>query len=112
MRERITLVHSPEVGIKPEALHLDNSGIKGPSVEAVREARLTVAIDGLPLEVAQVLQDFRELHLKWSSPWPYATLDPFTSRLSPGLHVTYTPSGESIGEPFVKTPLPTPPKLG
>ncbi|KAF4123210.1 glycosylphosphatidylinositol-mannosyltransferase 1 [Geosmithia morbida] len=93
MRERITLVHRPESGIDPDALTLDKSGLKAPSsIEAVREDRLTVTLDTLTHELAQLLQDFDVLRVRWASPVRHQTLEPFSSRLSPGLHVSYTPS--------------------
>lgn len=92
MRERITLVHSPDLGIEPDSLSLSSTGLNTPALESVREDRLTLALDGLPSEVAQLLQDFEQLHIRWASPEAYETLEPFVSRLSPGLHVWYTPS--------------------
>lgn len=99
MRERITLVHSPDVGIDPSDLSLTSKGLKTPALGAVREDRLTLASDGLPVEVAQLLQDFEQLHVRWTSSDAYETLEPFISRLSPGLHVWYTPTKGSTLEP-------------
>lgn len=99
MRERITLVHSPELGIDPESLSLSPRSLKTPALEAVRQDRLTVALDGLPAEVAQLLQDFQQLHIRWTGPEAHETLEPFASRLSPGLHVWYTPTKGFTLEP-------------
>jgi hypothetical protein len=102
MRERIAYVHSPDTGIDPDALRIDSSGLKAPSIEAVRQDRLTLGLDELPLEVAQVLrEDVRELHLRWAGSRAYKTLDPFTPRVSPGLHVFYTPVDDSTCDPSV-----------
>lgn len=95
MRERITIVHPPNTGIDPDALVLDGSGLAAPSLEAVREDRLTVALGDLPSEFVQVLGGFRRVQVRWAAQHAYKTLDPFTSRLSPGLHVSYTPSQAS-----------------
>ena len=102
MRERIAYVHSPDTGVDPDALEIDSSGLRAPSIEAVRQDRLTLGLDELPREVAQVLrEDLRELHLRWAGSGAYKTLDPFTSRVSPGLHVFYTPVDDSTYDPLV-----------
>lgn len=104
MRERITLVHRPGAGPDPEALSITKSGLRAAApVEAVREDRLTLALDGLPHELAQLLQDFDGLRVRWASSAPYQTLEPLSSRLSPGLHVSYTrkADGEAPYDPYV-----------
>lgn len=102
MRERIAYVHPPDTEIDPDALQIDSSGLKAPSLEAVRQDRLTLGLDELPLEVAQVLrEDLLELHLRWAGSRAYKTLDPFSSRVSPGLHVFYTPVDDSTHDPSV-----------
>lgn len=44
--------------------------------------------------VSEVLKKWHELHIRWSSDDPDTVAAPFTSRVSPGLHVFYTPSME------------------
>jgi hypothetical protein len=108
MRERVTVVHSPETGIAPEDLHLDAAGLKAPPLEAVREHRLTLTLDDLPADIAQALQGLKRLYVRWATSQTYNTLDPFASRLSPGLHVSFTPLEGHTIEPFVtdiKRPL-------
>ncbi|POR35156.1 Protein PBN1 [Tolypocladium paradoxum] len=92
MRERVTFVHPRDAALDPKALSIQQAGLLGPSVESARQDRLTIALDELPLELAGLLQAYQELHLRWSSPLQHDTLEPFSSRLSPGLHVLYTPS--------------------
>ncbi|PNY23460.1 Uncharacterized protein TCAP_06602 [Tolypocladium capitatum] len=99
MRERVTFVHPPGAQLDPKALSIQQAGLLGPSVESAREDRLTVALHHLPPELAGLLQAYRDLHLRWSSPFKYDTLEPFSSRLSPGLHVFYAPSEDAAHDP-------------
>ncbi|KAG6263671.1 hypothetical protein E4U49_002159 [Claviceps purpurea] len=89
MRERITFVHPPGADIDPSSLKLSQHELHGPSITAVREDRLTIALDELPPDLAKLLPRFHELSLRWASPLAYHTVDPFTSRTSPGLHLSY-----------------------
>ena len=99
MRERVTFVHPPGGGIPPEALEVQDVGLLGPPTETSREDRLTVPLEELPSELAELLQDFEELHLRWTSPLKYDTLEPFSSRLSPGFQVAYTPLRKGSHDP-------------
>ncbi|KAG6011812.1 hypothetical protein E4U43_008114 [Claviceps pusilla] len=90
MRERITFVHQPGADIDPTSLKISQDELRGPSVTTAREDRLTIAVDELPTELARLLARFRELSLRWTSPWAYDLIEPFVSRTSPGLHVSYT----------------------
>ncbi|KAI6778423.1 uncharacterized protein J7T54_000812 [Emericellopsis cladophorae] len=62
MRERITLIHSPEEGVDPAELVLEPARLKAPAIGAAREDRLTAALDELPSHVSLLLQDFQTLH--------------------------------------------------
>lgn len=99
MRERVTFVHPPGADVDPGAVELQQAGLLGPSTEAVREDRLTMALDELPLELGGLLGGYRELHVRWSNPRTYDTLEPFSSRMSPGLHVFYAPSDDGAHDP-------------
>ncbi|KAG6007961.1 hypothetical protein E4U21_005322 [Claviceps maximensis] len=90
MRERITFVHPPGADIDPTSLEISQYELRGPSVTTAREDRLTVALDELPTSLAKLLPRFRELSLRWASPLAYESIEPFVSRISPGLHVSYT----------------------
>lgn len=103
MRERITFLHPQGTGVDPAALDIQDAGLMGPHTEATREDRITLTLDELPSEVADLLQaGFRDLHVRWTSPLKYDTIEPFSSRLSPGLHVSYTPSRDAIVDQLVK----------
>lgn len=91
MRERVTFVHQ-DPNLDPETLDNQEVGLLGPQIDSVRQDKLTIPLDELPPDLAGLLKSFESLHIRWASPSQYETLDPFTSRLSPGLHVSYTPA--------------------
>lgn len=91
MRQRITFLHQPQHGVDPAAVHITDNSLTGPVLPALREDRLTLALDELPQELRRVLETCHELHIRWVSPYAYETLSPLYSRLSPGFHLFYTP---------------------
>lgn len=97
MRQRITFLHKPQDGLDPATLKVTDSSLTGPVLPAVREDRVTLALDELPDELRQVLQSLHELHIRWTSPDPYETVSPLFSRLPPGFHAFYTPQTGSRG---------------
>ncbi|KAH7144012.1 PIG-X [Dactylonectria macrodidyma] len=98
MRERITFVHE-DPSFDPEALDLQDVGLLGPQIQTVRQSRLTATLDELPKELADLLKAFDALHVRWASPLQYTTLDPFSARLSPGIHLSYSPSPSHENDP-------------
>ena len=97
MKERITFVHAQGAHVDAELLKVNANQLHGPSVKAARENRLTVEVAELPSELASLLQSFRDISIRWASPSTYDTIEPFTSRLSPGLHVFFTPTIDNAG---------------
>ncbi|KAI5459952.1 PIG-X [Mariannaea sp. PMI_226] len=89
MRERITYFHE-DINLDPQSLDIQEAGLLGPQVEATRQDRFTIPFDELPDELGELLRTFRDLHVRWASPLQYETLAPFTSRIPPGLHVSYS----------------------
>ncbi|KAI1281291.1 PIG-X [Xylaria sp. FL0933] len=98
MRHRITFFHRNEHGIEPSSLKVRDRSISGPDLIAVREHRVTLALEELPAELQELLRDVHELHLRWSTPRAHDSLGPWTSRLPPGLHAFYTPQTASAAE--------------
>ncbi|PHH86944.1 hypothetical protein CDD83_9550 [Cordyceps sp. RAO-2017] len=94
MRERVAFVHAQGAHVEPEALKIQPAGLLGPSADAVRQDRFTVPVEELPVELASLLRGYHALHLRWTSPQQYSTLEPFSSRQSPGLHVLATPAAD------------------
>ncbi|KAI1116994.1 PIG-X [Nemania sp. NC0429] len=96
MRHRITFFHRNEHGIEPSSLNIHDRSISGLDVVAVREHRVTLALEELPAELRQLLGDIQELYVRWSTPRAHDSLGPWTSRLPPGLHTFYTPRTASV----------------
>lgn len=96
MRERITFIHSPAGGVDPAKLDIQAAGLVGPLTHVAREDRITLTLDELPVSLAALLRDVNDVHIKWSSTQAYDTLEPYVARISPGLHISYTPSGRAL----------------
>ncbi|KAH6200688.1 hypothetical protein HBI15_192290 [Parastagonospora nodorum] len=95
MKQRITYVLKDPDAFTPDLLELKKDGSKDSfiinGVQAAKEHRITLGLDELPSELGAALQQWHELHLRWASPTHYSSTPPFTSRVSPGLHVLFTP---------------------
>jgi hypothetical protein len=108
MRRRITLVHSPEHGVDPSSVRITDDTISGPEVLAVREERLTFALDELPGEVARLLgRCTGRLHVRWDSSSAHEASELLSSRVSPGLHVFSAASETPKDELYVGDSLDT-----
>lgn len=90
MRERITFVHPQGADVDPKSLKISQYELHGPSLETCLEDRLTIALNELPTGLSKLLPRFRELSFRWASPFAHDTIEPFVSRISPGLHISYT----------------------
>jgi hypothetical protein len=77
--------------VDPRLLDITMISISAKDLRAVREDRVTFGFDELPQELYLVLKASHQLHIRWISPMNFDTTAPLVSRLSPGLHVFYTP---------------------
>ncbi|CAI6333425.1 unnamed protein product [Periconia digitata] len=91
MKERITYIVQDPDAFSPEQLVVKGDSITLKKVQAAKEQRITVGLDELPTELRKSLEQWHELHIRWSSSIPYSASPPFTSRVTPGLHVFFTP---------------------
>jgi hypothetical protein len=91
MRQRITFLQQPQDSVDPKSLKVTKNGISTTDLKAAREDRLTFGFEELPQELYRVLKATHELHIRWASENSYESIVPFVSRISPGLHVFYTP---------------------
>lgn len=91
MRQRITYLQEPNDAVNPKNLQITSDSISTKELKAAREERITFGFDELPQELYTVLKASHELHIRWASEKPYESISPLVSRLSPGLHVFYTP---------------------
>jgi hypothetical protein len=98
MRQRVTYITKAAHAVNPDELNIARGTLTGPSITAVREDRLTFALDELPGDLQGILRQSHELHIRWSSPDAYETVSPLLSRLPPGLHLFYTPRDVAAAE--------------
>ncbi|PHH62948.1 hypothetical protein CDD81_6581 [Ophiocordyceps australis] len=98
MRERVTFVHTEDAQIDAEAITVQPTGLLGPLIQAVRQDRFTLALDELPPELSRLLESYTELDIAWASRSSYVALEPFSSRISPGIHVSYSASRSNAAD--------------
>ncbi|KAL2010408.1 hypothetical protein VTN00DRAFT_6215 [Thermoascus crustaceus] len=91
MKRRITFIQGSEAPFDPSQSQLTKDALLIRALDAAREERATFGFNELPSELWQVLKQCHELHIRWASEKPYNAVAPFSSRVSPGLHVFLTP---------------------
>lgn len=91
MRRRSTFIVEPNADFEPSDIQLKASQLLYPGLKAAREEKLTFGFDELPPQLLDVLRQLHELHIRWAPEKPYNFILPYLSRLTPGLHVHYTP---------------------
>jgi hypothetical protein len=101
MRQRVTFITKPIHALAPDQLSIVDGTLTGPPISAIREDRLTFALDELPGGVQKILRESHELHIRWSSPSPSESLSPLLSRVPPGFHLFYTPLSASAAKSWV-----------
>jgi hypothetical protein len=102
MRQRITFIQEPKDSIDPSKLTVTSNSISTTELTAAREERVTFGFDELPQELFKVLEASHELHIRWVEEKVFEARAPFVARLSPGLHVFYTPLTNN-GSSYVQT---------
>ncbi|KAF9890984.1 protease B nonderepressible form [Aspergillus nanangensis] len=96
MRRRITFVQASDAPFAADQASLTPSTLSIRGLDAAREERATFSFDEIPSELGQVLQQCHQLHIRWAREEPYDAVAPFSSRVSPGLHVFFTPPEEAV----------------
>ncbi|KAJ5958344.1 uncharacterized protein N7479_005494 [Penicillium vulpinum] len=91
MKRRITFIQRVDASFDPQQAVLTASSLSVRDLDAAREDRITVGLHELPEELRAVLEQSHELHLRWASERSFDAVTPYSSRVSPGLHVNYTP---------------------
>ncbi|KAI1006612.1 hypothetical protein K3495_g1609 [Podosphaera aphanis] len=95
MRERTTYLFESDNLINPKDLKITNTSlVSAHPVVAAKEEKVTFTAEELPTEIKEVLLLSSELHIRWVAQQSYKTVSPWTSRISPGLHVFYTPKDD------------------
>ncbi|KEF60545.1 uncharacterized protein A1O9_02106 [Exophiala aquamarina CBS 119918] len=95
MRRRATYITDPSLAVNPKDIQVDGRQFLLGAIKAAREERLTLGLSELPKEVVEILQESYEFHIRWAPEHLFTTVTPFLSRISPGLHLFYTPLKES-----------------
>ncbi|KAL4801017.1 PIG-X [Aspergillus venezuelensis] len=91
MRHRLTYIQNPSAPYSPSQTTLTRDALHIDSIDAAREERITLGFDEVPAEVWSVLRQTHEVHIRWSREGRYEAISPMGSRVSPGLHVFYSP---------------------
>ncbi|GLI79425.1 protease B nonderepressible form [Penicillium ochrochloron] len=91
MKRRVTYVQHPETPFEPHQASLSSTTVSVRDLDAAREDRITFGLEDLPEELRAVLEQSHELRLRWATERSFDAIAPFASRISPGLHVHYTP---------------------
>ena len=94
MRRRATYITHPSRAVNPADIQVHEKQLLLGALKAAREERLTFGLEELPTELANHLRECHELHMRWAPELSYNTTVPFLSRISPGLHIHYTPLKE------------------
>ncbi|KAI9721459.1 MAG: hypothetical protein M1812_002221 [Candelaria pacifica] len=100
MKQRTTFIHDPEDAFNPDQIQIAANSVSIKSLRAAREDWLTFGLNELPKELLSVLKQCHELHIRWASQAPYSSIPPFLSRVSPGLHIFFTPQRGESGHSF------------
>ncbi|KAJ5378727.1 hypothetical protein N7509_011846 [Penicillium cosmopolitanum] len=90
MKRRTTLIQPLGAPFEPDQAVLSSSNLAIRGLDAARHDRITLGLDDLPEELRNVLESSHELHLRWAAEEHFDAIAPFSSRVSPGLHVHYT----------------------
>ena len=94
MKQRITFIfHANDDASKN--LSVEKKKVKIQGLEAAKEHKITLSIDELPKSVQRIPDIFQELYVRWVSSKANPISSPFDARLSPGLHVFWTPARAS-----------------
>lgn len=95
MRRRSTFFYSGQLDFDPRQITVSKTSVGIQAFKGAREERLTFGFEELPQELWQLLRLSHELHIRWQSQAPYIASVPLVSRISPGLHLFYTPLKDS-----------------
>ncbi|KAJ5933775.1 hypothetical protein N7454_006104 [Penicillium verhagenii] len=91
MKRRVTYIQRPDAPFAPEQVTLSSKSVTIRGLDAAREDRITFDLNDLPEELRAVCHQSQELHLRWATERSFDAVEPFASRVPPGLHVHYTP---------------------
>jgi len=90
MHQRITFLQNPSDSTNPADLAITKTTLATATLAGAREDRLTLDLTELPDELRDLV-NLKDVDVRWVSESEYDVLSPLVGRLSPGLHVFYTP---------------------
>ncbi|KAF1813483.1 protein pbn1 [Eremomyces bilateralis CBS 781.70] len=105
MRSRITYLQHDVSQFNPSQIRVRKDSIELSKLDAAKEHRMTFAFSELPRELWLALKQCHELHVRWVSMTPVQGVGPYVSRMSPGLHVFFSPLSEGTADrlcPLIK----------
>lgn len=91
MKERLTYIVRDPPSFNPSQLGNTNTAFAVNALDAIKEQSITLVPSEIPAALWRVLRNCHELHIRWSTAQPYNSLAPFVSRVTPGLHASFTP---------------------
>jgi hypothetical protein len=92
MRERVTyILKDLTEPFDPKVLDVTDNSFGVPGLNAIKEDHITFGSDELSPKLLRVLRNVHELHIRWQTHRPFDEVAPYISRLTPGLHVFFTP---------------------
>ncbi|KIW00708.1 uncharacterized protein PV09_07694 [Verruconis gallopava] len=92
MKQRITyIVKDPVQGYDPSNLKVTKTSLTVAALDGAKEHHITLGMHELPDELRELLTGSHELYVRWGSDRPYEATAPYASRISPGLHVFFSP---------------------
>ncbi|KAI5288584.1 protease B nonderepressible form [Ascosphaera acerosa] len=102
MRRRTTFYRPGEDDFNASRLAVTRTALTVDRLHAARQDRFTLQLEELGEGLRALLEQCRELHLRWASPRVRPATGPFASRVAPGLHVHVVPqkmrSDSRLGE--------------
>lgn len=102
MRQRATFIVKPNTPptnpeqfvLSPGSNAYSTNNLEVKDLHAAHQEKWTIARPDIPPKVWDVLKSLSELHIRWSTPKTYDTINPFSSRVPAGLHIQAAPLPE------------------
>jgi hypothetical protein len=92
MRERVTyIVRKGRSEFDPKRIEVGKTSIAVSEIDAMKEHQITLPVSEIPADIWRVLRNCQQLHIRWSTAQTQDLVAPYVSRITPGLHVGFTP---------------------
>ncbi|KAK2744969.1 protease B nonderepressible form [Myotisia sp. PD_48] len=84
MKTRITYIHGADSEFDPSQASLTENSLSLRSLKAAKQERIIFPVSW------PAFRSYKKFHIRWASERPFATNPPFSSKISPGLGLSYT----------------------